>query len=481
MKHLRTVSKSGQFPRSKRTNIPSLAQLRREGKAANRRIQANAAIIKRVSRRTLVDWLDQAERLWIAAELHGLRGSEFVGFAADIGIIHRSTAYQLRKLHPHREGVLRHCRQTGEWPGWETALRWATETDETAPPSAKIIPLRDTDSKLVMPKPGILLPSNYGVHRYLTGNCLSILPSLDPHSVQMVVTSPPYFAQRDYGIAGQIGDEATPAEYVAALVSVFREVRRILKPDGTVWLVLGDTYAGGGRSGGDGSRGVKQESNRGSTGLRALHLPGIAKKQLLGVPWQVAFALQHDGWILRSAIVWAKPNPMCESVKDRPASAYENVFVLSPETHDESDYEHVFLLSQKPKYLYDADAIREPPTGRIDTITFGQTPDRRDITRSYPKSGDIGVNCRNVWFIPPQPYKNGHFAVMPVELASRCIKAGSRVGDTVLDPFGGVGSVGIACQNLGRSSILIELNPRYVALGEDRLRQNCPDWLQSAG
>jgi site-specific DNA-methyltransferase (adenine-specific) len=262
------------------------------------------------------------------------------------------------------------------------------------------------------------------------------------------------------------------------LVSVFRAVRRVLKPDGTLWLVLGDTYAGGGRSGSGGNRGVKQESNRGSTGLRPLHLPGIAKKQLLGIPWRVAFGLQDDGWILRSAIVWAKPNPMCEPVKDRPTSAYENVFVLSQGTRDELDYEHLFLLSQKPKYLYDADAIREPPTGRLDRITFGQTPDRRDNSRSYPL---IGANCRNVWVIPPQPNKNGHFAVMPVELASRCIKAGSRVGDTVLDPFGGVGSVGIACQNLERSSILIELNPQYVALGEERLRQNRSDRRQRAG
>jgi DNA modification methylase len=281
----------------------------------------------------------------------------------------------------------------------------------------------------------------------------------------------------------QIGIEETPFEYVDNIVKVFRMVRHLLRPDGTVWLNLGDTYSSGGRGG----HSSKQSTNRGTINLGPLHVDGLKEKQLLGIPWLCAHALQADGWWLRSAIVIVKLNPMPESVRDRPTSAYEHVFLMSngpdgwydADTVAASDTELLFLLSKSKSYTYDRDAIREVPTGRTDPITsFGDIPDRRDRGHWFAKDGLKGANARNVWFVTSTPYKGAHFATMPLGVAERCIREGSQPNDLVLDPFAGVCTTGVACQNLGRRSLLIELNGDYVAMGEKRMRDNLPEWVQ---
>jgi DNA modification methylase len=244
----------------------------------------------------------------------------------------------------------------------------------------------------------------------LTGDCLELLPTLPERSVHSCVTSPPYFNLRNYNVAGQIGLEATVEQYLAKIVSVFREVHRVLRDDGTAWIVLGDTYAGGGRGGG--TNGDKQTTNAGSK-LGPLPPQTVGRKQLLGVPWRIALALQADGWILRSAIVWHKPNPMPESVRDRPTSSYE----------------HVFLFAKNETYFYDQEAIRNPPTGRTDPITsFGATPDRRDQGRSFEKNGIVGANARNVW--RPTSY---HAKIVASDLAPEQKEAAHAALERTLD------------------------------------------------
>jgi DNA modification methylase len=241
-------------------------------------------------------------------------------------------------------------------------------------------------------------------------------------------------------------------------VGVFREVRRVLRDDGTLWLNLGDSYSAGGRGGG--MQGNKQFSSKGSA------LPSfrcdIPPKNLLGVPWRVALALQADGWILRSAIVWHnKLAVMPESVKDRPTSAYE----------------FVFLFSKSPRAFYDAEAIAEDAklvNAKCYQSAFLGDPDGIDRASALRNLNGLlksngKRNCRNVWLINQQPYKSAHFAVMPIELAERYILAGSRAGDTVLDPFAGTGTTGCAAMKHGRDAVLIELNPKYVHMAEQRL------------
>jgi DNA modification methylase len=285
----------------------------------------------------------------------------------------------------------------------------------------------------------------------LQGDNRVLLPTRPTESVQMVCSSPAYFNQRDYGMAEQIGLEPTPSAYVTEMVRVFRQVHRVLRPDGTVWLNLGDTYSAGGRGG----NGIVQSTNRGTRELQPLKVLDIAPKQLLGMPWRVAFALQNDGWWIRKAIIWHKPNPMCESAKDRPTSSYE----------------FVFLLSKSARYYYDADAIAQPSVKPADTMRQSRKRyltdhnKMRGGSRTYPFR-----NARDVWTIAPEPYAGPHFATMPTELARRCILAGSRPGDTVLDPFGGIGTTAVAADQLGRDAILIELNPAYVELAHHRLQ-----------
>ncbi len=304
------------------------------------------------------------------------------------------------------------------------------------------------------------------------GDVRDVLAALEPGSVDCCVTSPPYWGLRDYGSEGQIGLEATPEEYVAAMVDVFRGVRRALADTGTLWLNLGDSYAGhnlnGWRDGNEAKNGGV--SNKNGVG----YVAGMKPKDMVGIPWRVAFALQADGWYLRSDIIWAKPNPMPESVTDRPTKAHE----------------YVFLLSKQPRYWFDAEAIREPHNDKAgDVSRFGALGKSGGYVESertrlggvrstaIAKPGTVreynpaGRNARSVWEIATQPYAEAHFATFPEELARRCILAGCPEGGTVLDPFMGSGTTALVARKHGRKSVGIELNPEYAALAARRLGQ----------
>ena len=253
------------------------------------------------------------------------------------------------------------------------------------------------------------------------GDASGVLATLPDESVDCIVTSPPYFGLRDYGVDGQIGAEASPGEFVAAMVAVFREARRVLADDGTLWLNLGDSYSGGARTT---YADTGKASGRIGTKRPPSTLPG---KNLLGVPWRVAFALQDDGWILRNDIIWSKPNAMPESVTDRLSSRHE----------------HLFMFSKSPRYWFDLDPIREV------AVT------------------DVGGKRRNpgdVWAIPTQPFAEAHFATMPPALAERCVSAGCKPGGTVLDPFSGSGTTGYAAAQHDRRYVGIDLNAEYLDL-----------------
>lgn len=297
-----------------------------------------------------------------------------------------------------------------------------------------------------------------------------------PQSVHTVVTSPPYFGLRDYGTDGQIGLEPTPEEFVAALVEVFREVRRVLRDDGTVWLNLGDSYAGSGKGGNPpDSPHQKQRTNHGSLMIVGdsarqaavtnvtRHVNGLAQKQLIGIPWRVAFALQADGWYLRQDIIWHKPNPMPESVTDRCTKAHE----------------YVFLLSKSPKYYFDSVAIKEPAINAGKRISLG---DKSFAKRQSDGAGPSGNalakhydvpetrNRRSVWTVTTKPFKGAHFATFPPDLIEPCILAGCPEGGTVYDPFGGAGTTALVALKYGRNAVLSELNLDYVAMAHERIR-----------
>lgn len=293
------------------------------------------------------------------------------------------------------------------------------------------------------------------------GDCRELLAGMDEGSVQTCVTSPPYFGLRDYGVEGQLGLEATPDEFVEAMVAVFREVRRVLRDDGTVWLNLGDSYSGGANSGGAFS------GTYGRT-VRIKNLPikrgeGIKPKDLIGIPWMVAFALRADGWFLRSEIIWAKRNCMPESVTDRPTRAHEQIF----------------LLSKSPRYFYDADAIREDAVYESDarhlrldrTQTEGRIGGSARLTTGNPTNGR---NKRDVWTVTTQPFAGAHFATFPPKLIEPCILAGAPEGGVVLDPFAGAGTTGLVALRHNRSFVGCELNPEYVELARDRIRDDAP-------
>jgi DNA modification methylase len=276
------------------------------------------------------------------------------------------------------------------------------------------------------------------------------------------VTSPPYFGLRDYGCAGQIGLESTPDAYVAELVAVFREVRRVLRDDGTLWLNLGDSYAsgkgtcynpGGGESSLDGHAALKKAGayklDRGNKSTLAAS--GLKPKDLVGIPWRVAFALQADGWYLRQDIIWAKPSPFPESVKDRCTKSHE----------------YIFLLSKSAQYYYNADAIKVKAVTSVNSVRNGRG-NSADCRRGRIGTFSDMVNRRDVWTISTKPYKGSHFAVFPPEIPRLCILAGSKPGDTILDPFGGSGTTGEVAASEGRKAILIELNPEYVKLAKNR-------------
>ena len=365
------------------------------------------------------------------------------------------------------------------------------------------------------------------------GDCLDILPTLEPKSIQCCVTSPPYYGLRDYGTAtwkggdtgcdhkagrfergglsskqssnagsggdeatgicpkcgairidSQIGLEPTPDAYVEKLVAVFREVRRVLRDDGTLWLNLGDSYANNkdGNTQGSSTSGLHYtnpnkdlEQFRNEQQFKKRVPLGLKPKDLIGIPWRVAFALQADGWWLRQDIIWHKPNPMPESVRDRCTKAHE----------------YIFLLSKSARYYYDADAVKEEAT-TFENRPFGIVRDRlfdydskqkvlRPRTRKVGEGqdteigtkgccGDTGIrNKRSVWNITTQPYREAHFATFPEEIPRTCILAGSKKGDTILDPFYGAGTTGVVAGKLGREYIGIELNPQYTKLAEDRI------------
>lgn len=296
------------------------------------------------------------------------------------------------------------------------------------------------------------------------GNCLDILPTLESGSVQTCVTSPPYFGLRDYGMPDQIGLEPTPEEFVAALVAVFRDVRRVLRDDGTLWLNLGDSYAANRTYQVPSTKGGAKHGPAQSVGGSGSTVPdGLKPKDLIGIPWRVAFALQADGWYLRQDIIWSKPNPMPESVRDRCTKAHE----------------YIFLLSKSPRYYFDAAAIAEPlaisSIERLAQSTLEQQAGSARVpgkTNGNMKAVGCGEtrNKRSVWTVTTKPFKGAHFATFPVDLIEPCILAGSKPGDVVLDPFMGAGTTAVAASMHRRRWIGCELNPEYHAIATDRLR-----------
>lgn len=336
----------------------------------------------------------------------------------------------------------------------------------------------------------------------LTGDCRAVLPTLGAGSVQCCVTSPPYWGLRDYGVDGQIGLEASFDGWLAEMVEVFGQVRRVLRDDGTLWLNCGDAY----NAGTSARRKASATADHGGWSDEAIdrrvHARGLKPKDLIGMPWRLAFALQADGWWLRQCIIWHKPNPMPESTRDRPTTSHE----------------YIFLMAKSPSYYYDADAIVEacsPNThARVsqdienqmgsDRANGGSRSSRpmktvlRDQPGVNPKAAAIDPgdhrarpkqngsmssaivgkvlvrNSRSVWTMPTEGYKGAHYATFPRELARRCILAGSPAGGVVLDPFGGTGTTAEVALLTGRRAVVIELNPEYVGMIRQRLATRAP-------
>ena len=290
------------------------------------------------------------------------------------------------------------------------------------------------------------------------GDTLDIMRTWPDACVHCIVTSPPYWGLRDYGVEGQLGLEKTPGEYVAKMVEIFAEVKRVLRDDGTLWLNLGDSYAAhnSGNNGYTDNRTNRKE--RYAAGIPA----GLKPKDLVGIPWRVAFALQSDGWYLRSDIIWHKPNPMPESVRDRCTKAHE----------------YIFLLSKSARYFYDHEASKEP---RQDWGTRDRKPGSAfvDGTPGRSKQGggqncnfaDAGRNKRSVWTVATRPLKDAHFATFPPKLIEPCILAGCPEGGVVFDPFMGAGTTGLVARKHNRHYLGCELNPEYVAMAERRIRK----------
>lgn len=315
--------------------------------------------------------------------------------------------------------------------------------------------------------------------RVIYADALEGLAQIPDSTVDTCITSPPYYGLRDYGVVGQIGLEATPEEYIARLVAVFREVRRTLRADGTLWIVIADSYAGSGKGAAaypENAAKYKQGTNKGMVGALAttkIKTPGIKPKDLIGIPWMLAFALREDGWYLRSDIIWHKPNVMPESVRDRPTKSYE----------------HVLLLAKSRRYYYDNDAVLVPARydGRKETINKGSSKyEHVVVPGSRPQSQHVAgkpherwrfkdgkpvKNRRDIWTVNTKPFKGSHFATFPPELIEPCILAGSREGGIVLDPFLGSGTTAAAAKRLKREYIGIELNKEYKPLIERRIAE----------
>ena len=302
----------------------------------------------------------------------------------------------------------------------------------------------------------------------IQGDVREVLKTLDDESIQCVVTSPPYWGLRDYGVDDQLGLEETPEQYIDNMVEVFREVKRVLRKDGTVWLNLGDCYASTGgpiKKGGEWkdimgqSKAMENSSKYDSKSRTIERYGGLKAKDLVGIPWRVALALQADGWYLRSDIIWNKPNPMPEAVKDRPTKSHE----------------YIFLLTKSAKYYYDYEAIKEKGEYPAGTRAAKASDERSSMSfvNSRPpeyKIYDGTRNKRSVWKITTKPYKVAHFATFPEELPETCIKAGTQKGDVVLDIFAGSGTTLRVASKLGRKGIGIELNPEYIKILKKRCK-----------
>lgn len=341
----------------------------------------------------------------------------------------------------------------------------------------------------------------------LNGDALAVLKTLPDESVNCCVTSPPYWGLRDYGCEGQIGLEATPEEFIGKLVKVFREVRRVLRKDGTAWVNLGDTYATGagkvGESPGGGEQGLKWKGSRGghegkhsysqnARGTGALTQPnrlpiqGLKAKDIVGIPWRFAFAAQADGWYLRQDIIWHKPNPMPESVTDRCTKSHEYIFLLTKSEKYSFDHQAIYegLAAASISRLGQPNLEKQKGSGRVPGKTNGLMKAvggqrKRGVAATHQHlvtnhlhldiaARGQGRNKRSVWTVPTIPYSAAHFATYPPDLIKPCILAGCPVGGVVLDPFGGSGTTGQVALELGRSAILIELNPNYIPLIERR-------------
>lgn len=334
---------------------------------------------------------------------------------------------------------------------------------------------------------------NYSI---LIGDCRDTLKTLPDESVHCVVTSPPYYGLRDYGVDGQLGLEKSPTEFIAGMMLVFNEVWRVLRKDGTLWLNIGDSYASGGRGGGGSFMDERSDGAwKGRSAVTGWRAPpkGLKHKDLVGIPWRLAFALQDAGWYLRQDIIWSKPNAMPESVTDRCTKAHE----------------YLFLLSKSSRYYYNNDAIKEPVAcaantsrdrwNREATLIPGQKPQKRtsrsgnierkpgsergcpegtgaNLNGSVPWEGEER-NKRSVWSVPTVSYSGAHFATFPPALIVPCILAGCPEGGTVIDPFGGVGTTAGVANVLGRNAILCELNQKYADLVPARVKQIHADLL----
>lgn len=306
---------------------------------------------------------------------------------------------------------------------------------------------------------------NVKLNIILPGDCLAGLKQLPDNLVQCCITSPPYWSLRDYGMPGQLGAEDTPEEYVSKLVEILAEVKRVLKPDGTLWLNLGDAYWGSGKAGNnpiyqakhrDFGKLIKDRSRLGkpTTGEH----PELKSKDIIGLPWMVAFTLRKQGWYLRQDIIWHKPNPLPESVTDRCVKAHEYLFLLSP----------------SKKYYFDYKAIQTPAKGKTEHDRISRSSHKifssslicgfREERGPY-----LVANRRSVWSITTKAYKGAHSAVFPPELPELCIRAGSREGDIILDPFMGAGTTAVVAAKLGRKFIGYELNPEYIQIAKQRL------------
>lgn len=346
----------------------------------------------------------------------------------------------------------------------------------------------------------VICPFKMELNKIIQLNVLGTDWPLNDESVNCCITSPPYWALRDYGVDGQIGMEKTPEEYIQKLVEVFRQVRRVLRPDGTLWLNIADTYFGGKGSNGasqayDGSRNILNRkalvaTAPGKSRPNDMPIPGLKPKDLVGIPWMLAFALRADGWYLRQDIIWSKLNPMPESVTDRCTKSHE----------------YLFLLSKEPQYYYDAESIK--------TIAFNPKDDERrfnqqtwdnknapdslknglrprksgnkkringvervcpvdsgsNVCSSVPWEG-VKANKRSVWTVTPMPFKEAHFATFPPDLIVDCIKAGCPPGGIVLDPFMGAGTTAMVARKLDRNFVGFELNPDYIKIANNRLQK----------